>query len=82
MASSLKSMPSVREKERGSASIQTTLYELIEAVNEEVDELDRKKEGLVVGIVAHLLETGNVRARMDFNKKFFNQKEEMHIVNH
>jgi len=46
------------EEEFQSIPVRTTLYDLIEAVNEEVPP---QKEGLAIGIVLHLIERGQVR---------------------
>lgn len=43
---------------RSNATIRTTLYDLIEAIN---DEIGPDEEQLVVATVVHLLQTGRVR---------------------
>lgn len=68
MATLFKDPPLKRAEKSKPASIQTTLYELIEAVNEEVD---REEERLVVDVVTRLLEKSRIKTR-DFNKRLFN----------
>ena len=50
------------EVETRSTAMTTTLYDLIEAVNEEVPP---EKDGLAIGIVLHLIERGKVRFHGD-----------------